>query len=569
MGEKVKLAFQGGGARLASIIAAAEAIQDLKRDGVLDIVATAGTSAGAFGAVLSAIPDADIPAVRDKLLKIDNKTILDALPSFADRGKFYRARALYNIARGHPIVSMNPLRKLVEDALKPLGITPSTTFEDLQIGNTRVVAANVRTKQRVVRWGSDKVIDSLVESAALPIIYRMPKSPGDCSVVDGSLFANLPIEEVAEISDGEGDETIPTVALSFDDKTYNEEAETVLAYITQILNAMIDHQVLAAKLKLKQHVCLIETNLRTFDSHLFKEALDDEPYKISKDSVIEFFKGPNGKGTEVSGWIDRQRQGRIERGSTTLDERNDSVRLKDLVSELTQFSDRQIESLMDVDVDQFRFVVIAYSLLSKEGEARRVTYDDRVDMVFKIPECEKPISCLRTELMKSSKGTISGVEWVVKNANEIQLKYFCFPLYGDGGVQSHLVVFDPPLGTPETGPGPYQVHYTQHLQGGMDDLRTKISDVLAQSCATFRSFKQADIVLYVPEDLKLTLVSVPDARALEKELNLPSNSVDLELVEGRWLTDAAERVESGFTSYTWRTEGLKRGQAVAVKYIKA
>ena len=51
---KVNIAFQGGGARLVSLIAAAHAISELEKSKVIEVGAVSGSSAGSLAALLLA-----------------------------------------------------------------------------------------------------------------------------------------------------------------------------------------------------------------------------------------------------------------------------------------------------------------------------------------------------------------------------------------------------------------------------------------------------------------------------------------------------------------------------------
>ena len=552
MAHKVNLAFQGGGARLASIIAAAAAIQKLKADGVLEIVATAGTSAGAFGAVLCALPNADVEKVRRALLDVSDKMIREAFPPIAEKGFNFKALAFTKVVFGRSIADENVLRRLVVDALEPIGIKPGINFDNLGISSAKIIAADIRNATPKELTGKDIVIDSLLASVALPVIYRMPKAGGDHMIVDGGLFANLPIDAVLKTNNG-----IPTVALSFKEHYYGETSTGVLQYLGHLFGAMIDHQVNAAKLKMKEDVCLIKTTLRTFDTHLFKQALEDNAYQESMRSVEDFF----------NAWCTRQDQRARELGG--VGPRDDRARLKEMSNEMSEFAKQEIRHLSSIDIDHLRFVITAYSLQHDGRDQSSSGGEDRFDMSYKINLPTQQMRCLRTRLMKYSEGGFSKVDWVVKNANGKKLNLFRFPVYEeDGTVESHLVFFDPPLGSPESGPGPYEITYTQHMRGLVKDLRRESSDIFAQRWRIFRSGKLVDTVIYVPEDIALDMVAVTDPRVVETELKIPANTFSGTLVKGRRVMESAERPERGFKPYTWRTENVKSGQWTAVRIVR-
>ena len=372
------------------------------------------------------------------------------------------------------------------------------------------VAAHLRFKTAIKFSGEKSVVDALIDSSALLLIYRMPKASGDCSIIDGGFFSNLPmnvLKNVSDLPDGVDDD-VPIVAMSFDEKGLAEEAETIPQYLLQILHGMIDHQVVSAKHELHENVCPIKTELSTFDTHLFRAALEGKAYYEARDSDADFFKS----------WIAKQRQRRKEQGRSI--KRSDTNRLHELVAELTRFSEREVQALGEIDIDQARIIVTAYSQLPRDSSNARVEQHDRVGIVLQIPKGENPVSCMRTILMTDRRGQFEDITWSVCNADRQPLDLFKFPIYGaSGGVTGHVVMFDPPLGTPDAGPGRYAVIYTQLIEDLVEDFNKKNYDIHAYTCQTFRSFGKLDLVLYVPEGLQLELHAVTNARELEVEFN--------------------------------------------------
>ena len=136
MPEKGKLVFQGGGARLAAIIPAADAIRQLVADdNDRAVVAAAGASADSFGAVLIALPEADIQQVKAKLLALSDDEIQDAMPSMTTMGKFGLLKAARLVLKGEPMVQANRRRLVILEAFRHLGIDARSTFESLGIDN--------------------------------------------------------------------------------------------------------------------------------------------------------------------------------------------------------------------------------------------------------------------------------------------------------------------------------------------------------------------------------------------------------------------------------------------------
>ena len=108
---KIQFAFQGGGAKLASLLAVAEYLQELEKRNEIVITRVAGTSAGAIVAVLLAA-EVDIKKFTiflenniDNYLKELNVKSLENL-------KFYKKiNLLFKFLMSKPFLDINILKK--------------------------------------------------------------------------------------------------------------------------------------------------------------------------------------------------------------------------------------------------------------------------------------------------------------------------------------------------------------------------------------------------------------------------------------------------------------------------
>jgi predicted acylesterase/phospholipase RssA len=155
---------------------------------LVNLTRVCGTSAGAIAAAILAtgLPVSDfrnrLRDRGDRYLKWIN----------ADVGKVGIGWAL---ARGQPFLSEAGFRKVLWD-LFDHDTGRIESFDQLKIPLT-VVAADIRNGRRVSyskTSGDRPLIDALVDSAALPLVFR--GGAGGYHIVDGGLRENLPVVEM-------------------------------------------------------------------------------------------------------------------------------------------------------------------------------------------------------------------------------------------------------------------------------------------------------------------------------------------------------------------------------------
>ena len=96
--QNIKCIFQGGGAKLATLLAAAEALEELEEEGLIKVSETAGTSAGAIAAFIFAHkrPTSELRArMKDEAEKIIGEF---AKPS--------TAQIAWAVLRGKPVLAV-------------------------------------------------------------------------------------------------------------------------------------------------------------------------------------------------------------------------------------------------------------------------------------------------------------------------------------------------------------------------------------------------------------------------------------------------------------------------------
>lgn len=245
----IQVAFQGGGAKLCDLLAAAEALQSLQNEA--RVVRVAGTSAGAIAACLLAT-GAPIAVLRRD---IATKGRLH-LPEVA-RGTS-KLSILFNIWRGRPIYREPALAAFLEQVFTHENKAYSK-FRDLQLP-VLITAANIRSSEAVVysSQGNEEMnfINPVLDSCALPFVFRngVVGSP----MVDGGICENLPAHALKKI-----DAAAPVVAVSFK-RDAKPAISTVKDYFEALVDTVIDHSVTRGK-AFADSVVEMATDVSTFD----------------------------------------------------------------------------------------------------------------------------------------------------------------------------------------------------------------------------------------------------------------------------------------------------------------
>src|SRR3989442_9107102 len=186
---KVQLAFQGGGAKIVALLAAAEAVQELEKKSEVKVTRLAGTSAGAIVAALLAA-EVSIPAVRDRLRSQYGQNLIAKFP------KKSSLTAVIQALQGKRFWNDAPLAEWLETELGAV-----RQFSDLK-RKLFVYSANLEAGGAEVQISSD-LVTALLESAGLPFCFRTWRSGGQTINVDGGLCQNLPVDDLlADTSHG-------------------------------------------------------------------------------------------------------------------------------------------------------------------------------------------------------------------------------------------------------------------------------------------------------------------------------------------------------------------------------
>ena len=202
----VKVVFQGGGAKLATLMAAASVLQDLEHEGAIEIKHIVGVSAGAIAACLL--------ASRRPWEQCRLRAAAAAQAVIAQLEK--RPSALGVLWRAYFGKRIFPEQALRDFCKAVFGAVPggneasqgaSAAFERLGQLHipTSIVTASIRHTEKTVyhstRHREMRLEDALCDSCAIPFVFRTYRDTS--FLVDGGVCGNLPDREVLEQTDHE------------------------------------------------------------------------------------------------------------------------------------------------------------------------------------------------------------------------------------------------------------------------------------------------------------------------------------------------------------------------------
>ncbi|MEJ0061496.1 MAG: patatin-like phospholipase family protein [Terricaulis sp.] len=316
MAEKVRVIFQGGGARLATLLAAARALQRVCRD-EYEIVEAVGVSAGsiAAAAVAGAQP---ISTIRANILR-EARTFAPYVRIFKGpppkkRGILWRLwrittfpwtvlkysyLALVVMVFGGSFISHRDLSRALSRVFSdargqplPMSALPRlVVFSTLlnQARSKRYPAETVEVPANTDAEPTDFLVgDVLSRSCRLPLIFAGYRTKN--MEVDGGIAGNLPVHQVM---DARRDEQLRTLVFSFPDEV--SEVRGFGAFLARLLSASIDAGVRDARTQAFETgaaVCNLPNGLGTFDFQGAIDALDADRF----DKAVE----------ELEGKIERQ-----------------------------------------------------------------------------------------------------------------------------------------------------------------------------------------------------------------------------------------------------------------------
>ena len=272
---QVSVAFQGGGARVVELFAAAAACRQIEGAGPdVDIVRVSGASAGAIAAAAFAT-GCDIAAVLAGVAKL--KPFVD---SRFPATRLRKRNALPRLAMGKSLYDEGDLRKLIVSLFAAGGIDAEASIRDLVRPNLelRILRSDIRfNKLATATEASEaRLADALVDSSAIPFAFRVPGGGGGGGgrpeILDGGLFQNLPARAAME---GLRSDQVP-LGFTFPVETAPDLENAGMAkYAGAVINGLLNERVGDSIGFLKpSNVIEIPNRRTTFDfASIFREDL--------------------------------------------------------------------------------------------------------------------------------------------------------------------------------------------------------------------------------------------------------------------------------------------------------
>jgi predicted acylesterase/phospholipase RssA len=180
---KVQIAFQGGGARLACLMAAAEVLKEFETDGKVEITAITGVSAGAIAACMLASKETPIAD-----FKVGAIRALNAHSALLTGFSWLRS---LRVVFGWPYFPESFLTKLFGDLF-------GTRTKVRELADNRVLrlyATDLTLNEQREIDSNETVARALAWSCAVPFVFSGARSQG---FVDGGLVNNLPVDDLCK-----------------------------------------------------------------------------------------------------------------------------------------------------------------------------------------------------------------------------------------------------------------------------------------------------------------------------------------------------------------------------------
>jgi NTE family protein len=444
----LQFAFQGGGAKIVALLAVAEVIQEFEHSKKIVVKRVAGTSAGAVvAALIAAGIRADV--VMAELRGGAGRALIQEfdIPS--------KPEALFKLFRNKAIWNTAPLRdwlkKTFEDA-KVVKVSDASKRVPLTITKTDLGSRGCVPAQEI-----EMIADALIDSCALPYLFRIWNPEKTATFVDGGISNNLP----ANYLSGPDTEHGELVVLSFAEAV-TDRPDDFESFSLALLDSAISSHMGAVKEAHRNNLMEISTKIGTFD---FAEALSDN-FKAIYDNIKEWAR------KELQAKIDRIAEASLIAEKDPWSETNPTA-----VALLQSVGKAYTESLATslLRYDSCRLVV--YSNAGRPQNDPYRSTPDRAEFRFIFHSGEVPTYCIAAGFVQQSKETTffsDSANCLVTAPDGKPVAFVKVPARIDAkGTRDLCLFFTPPL---PPNSGPYTVRYDENGKNLMPDLFTTNKD---------------------------------------------------------------------------------------------
>jgi len=554
----INAAFQGGGAKLIELIAAAHALQeihdDVKEYANVSVSLVAGTSAGSIAAALF-FCGADFNRIIHKHKDIE-KLIKKQFPKFKISKLYFLLRMLIN----KPLFSEKSLSTLlvklfemgkVEKPRKSIKTFKKTArCKDLYI-----LAADLHNEETGEHDANSSkgLIEALVDSAAIPLVFRNARSSDNSAhIVDGGIFENLPGRVVAK---GINEHTLP-IAFSFEAPDEDEELEKLNAfeYAKFVLGKIINKGVKDAYFHYKDEAIISLPNQReTLDFYdIFHDDFENE-YEVLKETIKSDIIGAvNNRGIRDVNW-------HSERAI-------DIIRKNRKISESATIFSEYVLADKEFHIDHMKLEANANSL-ANQNLADFFTLTSIFD-----GKKNTGLQFLRTVFFDSSEGALTVPEIhleISKNKKNWEpIPVMFAPIYTDKDRRSLLVVLPEPMRAGKF----YRYTKIEKIYNGFEKFQRNVKDYYAITSGVGRSIEKLTIKYSFPSEFApkaFTLLNEENDRDLINDIFESASEKSLYIMTNAIEPLKKSKTSKGITSYKVDFEPITKDVAnyVGVVYI--
>lgn len=192
----VSIAYQGGGAKIVELMAAAEACRKVERERKdFTVIRVAGASAGAIAAAMYAT-SCDINSIVS-----NHEKLRTLVAKYFNPGRANRGNIVWRLAWGKSVFDETDLRSAIWELFNLGGVDASTAIQGLvrEGVGLRILRSDIHSHEPLTATESSDalLLDALVDSCAIPFAFRVPRPGTNAHLLDGGLFQNLPAWEAA------------------------------------------------------------------------------------------------------------------------------------------------------------------------------------------------------------------------------------------------------------------------------------------------------------------------------------------------------------------------------------
>lgn len=531
----VQVAFQGGGAKLVGLLAAADALEEAHNQGKIRITRVAGTSAGAIVALILASGT----GVRRAKELLDSQEMRDAATTLSKPSNLLQLAALL---KGKPLKSIDPLTTWLGKALQGTSssVHDKKIEEICQMRSVNpmellIVASDLTNRGSHVASPKESALKAVEASCGIPFAFRTWTN-GGLDKVDGGLCANLPVDFLVGGEPNHGS----VLAVSFE-RSIPKPHNSFLSYLLALIDTAISSGENRARESIpKENLFLISTYLTTFDFHKAVHQCLGDHYELIRGKAekwLDKFTDLKNKQIQVLGidpWRDQSENSKYA---------------------LSQFGEyfSELEKGRSISYHYARMTVSAASLSEPANTNTGTTDFMRLELKFSAGD--KPIHMMSMAIAEVDEHTFLDARTLrcfVSDASGKELKTTLMPMsLARSPLERNVAVcFHDPL---PPNSGPYTLDYIIRGSKLLRSLQTSGNDIVAYiPSSTTESVETVELIVQIPEGLAI------------------GRSYEGQAENQRWMQPRELRIDlpAGLTSFGCAASAVRAGDASTIWQLK-